>query len=180
MRDLIERIDRWFMDRPVLTDLLTILVPFLFFVVLGICSNSCSSLKEVPVQYIDRIEYRDSLVYIHDSVEVPVPYEVVKEVLPALDTSVLKTSNAESVAYLDTARRMINHTLEQKGTVKTVIDTVIKVEYVDRLIEKEVPVEVEVVKYRRDALFWVLLGWTLFTLLIMILRLCVRFETPLR
>lgn len=168
------------MDRPVLTDLLTILVPFIFFVVLGICSNSCSAMKEVPVQYIDRIEYRDSLVYIHDSVEVPVPYEVVKEVLPALDTSVLKTSNAESVAYLDTARRMINHTLEQKGTVKTVIDTVIKVEYVDRLIEKEVPVEVEVVKYRRDALFWVLVGWALFTLLIVILRLCVRFETPLR
>lgn len=159
MKKTLAHIERWFMDHPVLTDLLTILVPFLFFVVLGICSNSCSSLKEVPVQYIDRIEYRDSLVYIHDSVEVPVPYEVVKEVLPALDTSVLKTSNAESVAYLDTARRMINHTLEQKGTVKTVIDTVIKVEYVDRLIEKEVPVEVEVVKYRRDALFWVLVGW---------------------
>ena len=156
------------------------LFPSLVILVAGLLMISCGPLKEVPVQYIDRIEYRDSLVYIHDSVEVPVPYEVVKEVLPALDTSVLKTSNAESVAYLDTTRRMINHTLEQKGTVKTVIDTVIKVEYVDRLIEKEVPVEVEVVKYRRDALFWVLLGWTLFTLLIVMLRLCVRFETPLR
>lgn len=148
-------------DNDDMKQIIKYLFPSLVILVAGLLTLSCGSLKEVPVQYIDRIEYRDSLVYIHDSVEVPVPYEVVKEVLPALDTSVLKTSNAESVAYLDTARRMINHTLEQKGTVKTVIDTVIKVEYVDRLIEKEVPVEVEVVKYRRDALFWVLLGWTL-------------------
>lgn len=138
-----------------------ILLPALIILVAGLLCVSCGSVKQVPVQYIDRVEYRDSLIYIRDSVEVPVPYEVVKEVLPALDTSVLKTSNAESVAYLDTARRMINHTLEQKGTVKTVIDTVIQVEYVDRFIEKEVPVEVEVVKYRRDALFWVLVGWAL-------------------
>ena len=167
-------------DNDDMKQIIKYLFPSLVILVAGLLTLSCGPLKEVPVQYIDRIEYRDSLVYIHDSVEVPVPYEVVKEVLPALDTSVLKTSNAESVAYLDTTRRMINHTLEQKGTVKTVIDTVIKVEYVDRLIEKEVPVEVEVVKYRRDALFWVLLGWALFTLLIVMLRLCVRFETPLR
>lgn len=137
-------------------------------------------IKKVPVETIEKIEYRDSLVYIRDSIEVQVPVEKVVEVLPALDTSYLNTSVAESIAYLDTAKRQIHHTLEQKGTIKTKIDTVFKVEYVDRFIEKEVPVEVEVIKYKRDALFWVLVGWTLFTILIVLLRLCIRFETLVR
>jgi hypothetical protein len=36
--------------------------------------------------------------------------------------------------------------LEQKGSVKTQIDTFFVVEYVDRIVEKEVPIRVEVEK----------------------------------
>ena len=46
------------------------------------------------------------------------------------------------------------HRLEQKGAIKTQIDTVITVQYVDKIIEKEVPVEVEVIKYKRDTIYW--------------------------
>ena len=84
------------------------------------------------MKQVEKIVYRDSLVYVHDSIEVQVPVEKVKVVLPELDTSYLKTSVAESVAYLDTAKRDFIHTLEQKGTVKTVYDTIIKVQYVDK------------------------------------------------
>ena len=106
----------------------------------------CAPIKEIPVQYIEKEVIKDSLIYITDSVLVQVPIEIVKEVLPALDTSYLKTSNAESVAYLDTAKRQINHTLKQSGTVKSQIDTSVKIQYVDRIVEREIPITVEVEK----------------------------------
>lgn len=168
----------WLTD-PVVVDLLCIIMPALFFVLVGVCT-SCSTIKEIPIQTVERVEYRDSLIYVQDTVEIPVPVEKVVEVLPKLDTSYLKTSLAESVAYLDTTKKQIHHTLEQKGSVRYVIDTVFVTEVVDRIVEKEVPVIQEVEVPVRDALFWVLVGWTLFTILIIILRLCIKSETLLR
>lgn len=140
----------------------------------GVMSPSCGSIKEIPVETVEKIVYRDSLVYVHDSIEVQVPVEKVKVILPELDTSYLKTSVAESVAYLDTAKRRLHHTLEQKGTIKTVYDTIIKVQYVDRIVEKDVPVEVEVIKYKRDTLFWVLVGWALLCIAYAVLKLVLK------
>ena len=139
-----------------------------------VMSPSCGSIKEILVETVEKIVYRDSLVYVHDSIEVQVPVEKVKVVLPELDTSYLKTSVAESVAYLDTAKRRLHHTLEQKGTVKTVYDTIIKVQYVDKIIEKDVPVEVEVIKYKRDTLFWVLVGWALLCIAYAVFKLVLK------
>lgn len=167
-----ERLREWFRchDWYVFTDIMTVVGPALFFIIIALLT-SCSTIKEVPVEYIEKIEYRDSLVYIRDTVGIEVPYEVVREVLPELDTSYLKTSVAESVAYLDTAKRQIHHELAQNGHLQAVLDTVIVVEYVDRVIEKEVPVEVEIIKYRRDALFWVLVGWALLCLIYAIMKI---------
>lgn len=108
--------------------------------------SSCSTIKEVPINNIDRIEYRDSAVYVHDTISVPVPYEVVREVIPDIDTSYLETSVAKSIAYLDKDKKQLSHSLEQKGEVKAKYDTVIVVEYVDKYIEREIPVPVEVEK----------------------------------
>jgi hypothetical protein len=141
--------------------IITILLPALILLVSGLLSTSCGALKEVPVQTIEKIVYRDSLIYVKDTLTVPVPYEKVVEVIPDIDTSYLETSVAKSLAYLDTTKRKLHHTLEQKGTIKYIHDTVHVVEYIDRIVEKEVPVEIEVVKYKRDSLFWVLVGWAL-------------------
>lgn len=117
--------------------------------------SSCSAIKEVPINNIDRIEYRDSVVFIHDTISVPVPYEVVREVIPDIDTSYLETSVARSVAYLDKEKKQLSHSLEQKGEVKTKYDTVIVVEYVDKYIEREIPVPVEVEKPYVPDFFWI-------------------------
>ena len=158
-----KKIEDFLFNNPVLTDLLTILIPAALMIGVAIASNSCGTIKEVPVQTVEKIIQRDSLIYINDTVTIEVPKEVVKAVLPALDTSYLKTGIAESTAYLDTTKRQIHHTLAQKGHLKTIIDTIVTVEYIDRIIEKEVPitVEIETVKYKRDALFWVLVGWAI-------------------
>ena len=170
----------WYGSVELWEDLASILIPVAFMIGVALCSNSCGAVKEIPVQTIERVEYRDSLIYVQDTVEIPVPVEKVVEVLPKLDTSYLKTSLAESVAYLDTTKKQIHHTLEQKGSVRYVIDTVFVTEVVDRIVEKEVPVMQEVEVPVRDALFWVLVGWTLLTLLVMVLRLTIQPQTLVR
>lgn len=149
----------WYGSVELWEDLATILIPVAFMIGVVLCLNSCGTVKEIPVQTIERVEYRDSLIYVQDTVEIPVPVEKVVEVLPKLDTSYLKTSLAESVAYLDTTKKQIHHTLEQRGSVRYVIDTVFVTQTVDRIVEKEVPVIQEVEVPVRDALFWVLAVW---------------------
>ena len=103
---------------------------------------SCSTVKYVPIDTNSQVIVRDSIIRIVDTVRVEVPKEVIKEVIPQIDTSYLKTSLAESIAYIDTLERKLHHTLTQKGEVKIKYDTVVKVQYVDKIITKEVPVEV--------------------------------------
>lgn len=117
---------------------------------------SCGTTKYTPVQTIEKIEYRDSLIYIKDTITIPIEKEVIKEVIPSIDTSYLETSVAKSVAYLDTAKRQLYHTLTQEGEVKTIIDTTHIITYVDRIVEKEVPVEVEVEKPYIPVFFWIM------------------------
>lgn len=142
------------------------LLPFLIL--------SCSSVKEVPVQSIEKIIYRDSLIYVHDSITVNVPVEVYIETVLEMDTSYLKTSLAESIAYLDTTKKQLFHTLTQKGEIKVMYDTIIKTQNIDRFIEKEVPVKVEVIKTKRDALFWVLAIWALLCIVGVALKLYLK------
>ena len=134
---------------------------------------SCTAIKEVPVQSVEKIVYKDTLIYIQDSIKIEVPYEVIKEVIPSIDTSYIKTSVAESVAYLDTAKKILHHTLTQKGNLKVKYDTIVKIQYIDRIIEKDKPIQVEVIKYRRDALFWVLSAWAAICLFMVLIKLFV-------
>jgi hypothetical protein len=134
---------------------------------------SCRTIKEIPVQTIEKIIYRDTLVYIKDSIKVDVPYEVIKEVIPSMDTSYIKTSVAESVAYVDTNKKKLYHTLTQNGEIIAKLDTVIRIEYVDKITYRDVPIQVEVVKYKRDSLFWVLAGWAMLCILLVGLKLFV-------
>lgn len=127
----------------------------LCFSLLYVLLSGCSTIKEVPIQQIDRIEYRDSVVFVHDTISVPVPYEVIREVIPDIDTSYLETSVARSVAYLDKEKKQLSHSLEQKGEIKTKYDTVLVVEYVDKYIEREIPVPVEVEKPYIPKFFWI-------------------------
>ena len=132
------------------------IIPILLLMLMG-----CNSVKQVPIQTVEKILYKDSLIYLKDTLYIQVPVEVIKEVIPAIDTSYIKTSIAESIAYVDTTERKLHHTLKQTGALKVKYDTIISVQYVDRVITKDVPIEVEVIKYKRDTFFWVLLGWAL-------------------
>lgn len=99
----------------------------------------------VPTEAETIIEYRDTTIRLVDTIKVEVPREVIKEVMPILDTSRLETSVAYSEAYVDTIERKLHHRLQNKETaLKGKLDTIVRVEYINKYIEKEVINEVEV------------------------------------
>lgn len=107
----------------------------------------CATTKYIPVQGEHKIEIRDSIIRVVDTVTIEIPKERIVEVIPQLDTSRLETKLAHSTAYLDRNKRTIHHTLEHKKTaLKTQIDTVFvtqtRTEYKDKVVIEEVEVPV--------------------------------------
>ena len=89
------------------------------------------------------IQYRDTTIFVE------VPVEVIREVVPELDTLRMETSLSTSTSYLDTATRTL------KGELKNKIEPIEKIVYLpskehivyrDSIITKEVPVEVKIEK----------------------------------
>ena len=125
----------------------------LFILILLLITVSCGTTKSIPVQTIEKIEYRDSIVYVNDTITIEVPKEKVVYVRPADTLSQISTSLAFSEAKVE--KGVLTHTLEQKGQIKAKIDTFFMVKYIDRIVEKEVPVEVEVDKPYIPVFFWI-------------------------
>ena len=129
----------------------------------------CGQIKYVPIETEEKVIVRDSIIKVIDTVEVEVPFETIKEVLPAIDTSVLQTELATSVAYIDTLEKKLHHTLEQKGQLKVEIDTCYITKIEEKIVYKDRPVEVEVPK--RDNIFWFSIIFNIIILLVAIMRL---------
>lgn len=125
----------------------------------------CAAVKEIPVTDYEKIVYRDSTVYIRDTIKVEVPVERVKEIVPQDTVSQIATSLAFSEAKIE--KGLLHHTLEQKGEIKTVYDTIVTVQYVDRIVERDKIIEVEVEKkYIPEWCWWCLIYAIILTLLV--------------
>lgn len=136
----------------------------------------CSSIRYVPIENIEKIIYKDSTIYVNDTITVEVEKQIVKEVLPQLDTSVLKTDLASSIAYLDTNKREIHHELKQEGTIRVAYDTVYVTKTVEKIKEVEVPIEVEKeVKYT-PAFFWIVTIYAVVLTMFIILRVYMKIK----
>lgn len=136
----------------------------------------CSSIRYVPIENIEKIIYKDSTIYVNDTITVEVEKQVIKEVLPQLDTSVLKTDLASSIAYLDTNKREIHHELKQEGTIRVVYDTVYVTKNVEKIKEVEVPIEVEKeVKYTPDWV-WYSLIFNIAVVLLVVFRIYLKIK----
>ena len=138
----------------------------ILLMILGI--SSCASLKEIPVESYEKIVYRDSTIFIVDTIEVPVPVEKIVEIVPQDTTSILSTSLATSEAKIQ--KGMLHHSLEQKGTIPVQIDTIVTVQYVDRIVEKEIPIITEVEKPYIPTFFWIITIYAAIISLLMAFR----------
>ena len=112
---------------------------------------SCSTVKYVLISDSENINKVDSTIiqYRDTTIFVEVPVEVIREVVPELDTLRMETSISTSTSYLDTTTRTL------KGELKNKIEQIEKIVYLpskehivyrDSIITKEVPVEVQVEK----------------------------------
>lgn len=150
------------------------------YIVAAVLCIGCAPVKEIPVQTtqtdsvrIERVvEYRDSIVY------VDVPREIVREVVPELDTLFMENTVAESRSYLDTTTRTLKGELKSKSVklpqpVK-LPETTEKEEIVREVI-KEVPVTVEVEKRYIPKWCWYSLIGNIVVVLLIGFRLYVAF-----
>lgn len=158
----------------ILSPILDLLAPFIagILIILGICG--CASVKYVPIEKEEKIIIRDSLIYLKDTIAVEVPVETIKEILPEIDTSVLETSIAKSMAYLDTTERKLHHTLEQKGELKTTIDTFYITKVEEKIVYQDKPIPVEVPK--RDNIFWYSIIFNIGILLFLAFKLYLKLK----
>ena len=120
---------------------------------------SCSTVKYVSISDSENIHKVDSTIiqYRDTTIFVEVPVEVVKEVVPQLDTLYMETSLSHSTSYLDTTTRTL------KGELKNKIEPIEKIVYLpskehivyrDSIITKEVPVEVQIEKKHIPQWVW--------------------------
>ena len=145
----------------------------LILLIFGLCIG-CGNVKQIPVQTVEKVVVKDSTIYINDTVTIEVPKEVVKEVVPQDTVSILSTKLATSEAKIYNGS--LYHKLTQKGTLKAQIDTVVTVQYVDRYINKEIPIEVVVEKKVVPTWSWISLIINIVILLIIAFRIYLKFK----
>ena len=137
----------------------------------------CAKTVYVPVQGETKIEIRDSLIRVVDTIRVEIPKERIVEVIPQLDTSRLETKLAISTAYLDTNKKTINHTLEhKKGALKTKIDTVFITQTKTEYVEKPIIETVEVEKPYIPTWAWIIICYAALISGLMIMRIIGKFR----
>ena len=119
----------------------------IFFLILWALSFSCAHVKYVPVEHVVSVAVHDTTYLKPDTVKVDVPFEVVREVCPALDTLTMETSIASAWAALDTTTRTLNGGIENKrASISKPVEIPVRVIVRDSLVYRDVPMPVEVEK----------------------------------
>lgn len=147
--------------------LLSFVGSFLLFLL-----TSCSTLKYVPVTSTSDVStVQIDTVIIKDSIWLT-PKTIIKEIVPALDTLVMESDIASAKAYLDTTFRALRGELiskpsktekKEKEKIQIQKDTV--------YVSKEIPVPVEVIKYKIPQWCWICLGVIIIEILVFILSI---------
>lgn len=114
---------------------------------LGAFFTACSVVKYVPVEGRTEVVYRDTTIFRVDTLKVDVPVEVIKEVVPDMDTLKLETSVAVARAWANQSTRTLQGSIENKHTsLQKPVETKERIVYRDSIVTKQVPYPVEVIK----------------------------------
>lgn len=136
------------------------------------CLTSCKSQKSyIENKYIEKIEYRDSIIKITDTIKVNIPVEKYIKVIPKIDTSYLETKVAKSISYYDTLNNNIYHSLENKNILKTKVDTFFKTQNIIQYKDKEIIKEVEVEKPYIPTFAWICICYCVLSIGLMIFKI---------
>lgn len=130
----------------------------IIIIILTLCT-ACKTIQYVPVKGDTVVEYRDTTIWKDSLIYTPV--EVVKEVVPQMDTLNMETSLATATAYVDTTTNTLKGSIKNKKGITEQIKWREKIVYRDSLVTQEVPVEVQVTKEVKvnpwyEKILWVL------------------------
>lgn len=135
--------------------------------------TGCKTIKEIPVQTIEKIIIKDSIICVHDSIYIQLPAE--EKTNTTQDSSHLETSVAISDAWIDNEGEL-NHTLKNKDKpIKAPIDTMFVVQTKEVSKEKEVPVYVDKPISIRDNQFWIYCIYFYLSILIILFKIYIKF-----
>ena len=144
----------------------------------------CGTVKHQPTTTTQTTTIiKDSIRWKDSTVLVPIPVERYVDVVRQYDTLRLETSMAKSEAFVDTLTHTLKGNLEHKPeALKTVIkykDRIVTVTK-DSLVTKEVPVPVEVVKYKVPRWCWYLVLMNIITVIALFVISYLRFKGRLK
>ncbi len=107
----------------------------------------CSTIKYVPVNTTTTVTVKDTVTLKDTLVLFTPPEETIHNLALLRDTSVVETSLAISVAYVDSTTLTLRHTITNKPT-SLPVQVQVQEHHIEKssVTEKEVPVEVEVIK----------------------------------
>lgn len=144
---------------------------FIFILLFIVCS--CGPVRYIPIAKNETINIRDSVVLRDSTVITYLQKEKIKEIVPELDTLVMNTKYAKSISYLDTTTNTLQGTLEQLDSVPVKTKIVFKDRIItqEKIVEKEIPVEVVREKKVTPKWIWWSLGLNFLILVIFLLRL---------
>ena len=144
---------------------------FIFILLFIVCS--CGPVRYVPVENKETVNIRDSVVLRDSTVITYLQKEKIKEIVPELDTLVMNTKYAKSISYLDTTTNTLQGTLEQLDSVPVKTKIVFKDRIItqEKIVEKEIPVEVVREKKVTPKWIWWSLGLNFLIFVIFLLRL---------
>ena len=144
---------------------------FIFILLFIVCS--CGPVRYIPIAKNETINIRDSVVLRDSTVITYLQKEKIKEIVPELDTLVMNTKYAKSISYLDTTTNTLQGTLEQLDSVPVKTKIVFKDRIItqEKIIEKEIPVEVVREKKVTPKWIWWSLGLNFLIFVIFLLRL---------
>lgn len=120
----------------------------------------------IPVKETEYVTVRDSVYFRDTTVQWKVEKEVVKDYAGLLDTLALETGLAEAKAWVDTTKSaLVGEIKNKEQTVNIPAQVKEKIVYRDSIVEKEIPVPVEVEKVVHPGYEWVLWVWGILALL---------------
>lgn len=154
-------------------NILKIFILFLFILPFGCVGTK--KIKQIPIVQVEKTVVKDSLIYIRDTLYLPLPVEE-KEVKTTADSSHLETSIAESDAWIDSIGQL-NHTLKNKDTVyKYIYDTVYINKTITEYKEKEVPIEVPIEVPYIPKWAWLCIVFTCCSIVFIIMKIIMKFK----
>ena len=131
----------------------------LIALLLLITATACKTIQYVPIKGDTVVEYRDTTIWKDSLIYTPV--EVVKEVVPQMDTLNMETSLASATAYVDTTTNTLKGSIKNKKGITEQIKWREKIVYRDSLVTQEVPVEVQVTKEVKTHFWYEKILWVL-------------------